>query len=346
MKRELVFNAFCGLLMVAAWMTWTFTSRSDVADVIQAVIFWSLFCSVGINSITYPLWQDEIAHRARRRRGRGGSNDSSIRDDESLPSLPSHHHQTTARKFLKEYLQDDRRFKAFSKHMEWEFSLENLAFCAEVWQYQKLVHMYETQPFTASDSLKKQLIYQAFHIYQEFVLEKAPQCINISHDGRFKILELEPELKQLMKIFVEPENSSASKTDLVHHKPEKTPATRANRKKEENQAVLIVHDLDNTAYLGVRSSGQVPSISPRTSFSLTGTLPTEALAISRDILHMFDDVEQQILAMMELDSFSRFKRSAMYQKTETVILSEDTMKNQEGLMKTLVLQVSNIVSQQ
>jgi hypothetical protein len=279
-RQEIRLETMIGSVTATEWVIWRFLPRTKTGDVINYLVLWIGLTAFHFSAITYPLIKAELFKRARRR--------SDSLDHEG------YQHEERLHMHLKQYLSDPERFKSFHRHLELEFSLENLLFCNDVWTFQSKVLEYKKDP---TQDTKQEILEMALEIYMQYVPDNAPSVLNLSFPVRTKLKTNFTVLRSLL----DPE--------LV---AKKTLSPSLSSGSETLSGRLIPSDLS----MPVPNMQFEPISESKKSESRPPTL-SEPLSDFSTVTSMFDQAEEKVMKMMESDSYARFKLKPEYHQSLT-----------------------------
>jgi hypothetical protein len=192
---------------------------------------------------------------------------------------------------LREYLETTQGYESFYKHMEGELALENLAFYKASIKFRLLVQEFCV---SSSDYLQQELLRQADEIFQEFIPPSAPSSVNLSHNARAAVSKAFKELPVL----------AVSKTQSPP--PPSIPSSPRSSKS------LPATESHSSAVSSLESNLANPLLSKGME---EDQIPLEPSANLPNSLHIFKPAENEILKIMERDSFFRFKTTQEFKES-------------------------------
>eukprot|EP00475_Leptophrys_vorax_P019986 TRINITY_DN27394_c0_g4_i1.p1 TRINITY_DN27394_c0_g4~~TRINITY_DN27394_c0_g4_i1.p1 ORF type:complete len:237 (+),score=54.77 TRINITY_DN27394_c0_g4_i1:96-713(+) len=175
--------------------------------------------------------------------------------------------------FVLEHFETRKLFLAF---LESEFAVENVFFVEACDEFSGLCVRFHSTPTIA---LQREIMLLKESIYDTFIKENSPSCVNVSSQTRQNLLDLLYNSSSIRP-------STMATTDLM--------ASTANL----NDTLLKPTEDENFLF---KSSSHEEMALTGSSFHLNQAV------IPVDERHLFDEAKQEILGLMVTDSFTRFR---------------------------------------
>jgi hypothetical protein len=299
-RKELKYMTVTSLAMIADWILFAFFLREVApAVLIMFIVMWLGFVLLLNFSILQPLLEARRQLKSDRVRL---SEESSAKSnvDYQLPSGPAP---------LKLYLEDSRCYQAFYKHVQGEFSLENLAFWEMCQRFRKMSREYQMKK---SPEVASMLISLTEVIFHDYIAVEGTSAVNLPAKIRGKVTENYKDFCIGVGI---PENRPVVRTSRGN-----SFATLKNRHSRHSSEVATTTTVSVAA---------VP-LEVKTNFSSD---------IEDRFLNMFEEAQNDILLMMERDSYARFRKTPEYQETiqyvkEEYFIIEQVKQEAIGVVQT------------
>lgn len=182
-RAEGVVVVFVSVLLLANWFVHEVIARLLKLSwhlAIRFTISWAIYVSIMFATMTVPCIKSEILERkvknAHSMETKKSKTDWEKNISEEGMSCFSENYS------LRKFLQNPIYEEAFRKHLEDEFSVENLAFCKSVQQFKNLISkMKSSNDQDESIHFKRDIVVLFKEIYLEYIPEYAPSQVNLPH---------------------------------------------------------------------------------------------------------------------------------------------------------------------
>eukprot|EP00475_Leptophrys_vorax_P005124 TRINITY_DN13079_c0_g1_i4.p1 TRINITY_DN13079_c0_g1~~TRINITY_DN13079_c0_g1_i4.p1 ORF type:complete len:373 (-),score=63.59 TRINITY_DN13079_c0_g1_i4:21-1139(-) len=302
-RKELTRLLVLAAAMILLWQIWIFVLKSQADQTITVLCYsllWIGYVLIHMLSITLPMIEAQMVTKRM--------------EIESGAGRPSRPRPTRVRVRLADFLEQSQCYDAFYRFLQGEFALENLAFWKSVQKYRELGKVYLTQQ--TKDSANDVFIMAEF-IFQNYIITAGPSCVNLSHKTR---LQVEQSFKSMCMQFGRTASESRSQRGTMS-------VIRSWGRSiiSSKQATPKVRSAQNSVFSNGGKEMYTRPDSPRPGrgddeedekINVHDVGGETVIQISDESLAIFDGAAEQVLHMMEKDSFSRFTRTPEYKEAK------------------------------